>query len=61
MVIPRDIHSQSIPSGLPRRQMADEAEERKGLFTRVILCLAIDILEYVFNRRERRGQTTAES
>ena len=31
----------------------------KGLFTREILCLAIDILECVFNRRKRQGQTTA--
>ena len=34
-------------------------DNRKGLFTRAILCFAIDILEYVFNWRERRGQTTA--
>ena len=30
-----------------------------GLFTRAILCLAIDIVEYVFHCRERRGQTRA--
>ena len=32
---------------------------RKGLFTRAIWCLTIDILDYVFYWRERRGQTTA--
>ena len=33
--------------------------QRKWLFTRATLCLAIDILGYVFNWRERQGQTTA--
>ena len=31
----------------------------KWLFTSAILCLAIDILEYVFNWLERQGQTAA--
>ena len=31
----------------------------KGLFKREILCLAINILEYVFYWLERRGQTGA--
>ena len=30
-----------------------------GLFARAILCLAIDILEYVFDTQEGREQTAA--
>ena len=31
----------------------------KGLFTLAILCLAIDIVEYVLNRRGHQGQIAA--
>ena len=40
-------------------KQVNEAQGGLRQFSRAILFLAIDILEYVFNCRECRGQTTA--